>query len=68
MAAKVGDREEVWERCSFDAAHRALCALIDDDTILVGHNLHRFDRDAIAKRAPTSPLLALPTLDTLELS
>ena len=36
--------------------------------MLVGHNLHRFDRPQIAQRAPDSPLLALPTVDTLELS
>ena len=36
--------------------------------MLVGHNLHRFDRPQIAERAPRSPLLDLPTVDTLELS
>jgi hypothetical protein len=36
--------------------------------VLVGHNLQRFDRPALAKRRPDSPLLDMPTLDTLELS
>jgi ATP-dependent DNA helicase RecQ len=38
------------------------------DDVLVGHNLHRFDRPEIARRFPDSPLLELATLDTLELS
>jgi ATP-dependent DNA helicase RecQ len=68
MAARIDGREHVWEGGSFDAAHRALCALVGGGAILVGHNLHAFDRVEIAKRAPDSPLLALPTLDTLALS
>ncbi|MCB9695095.1 MAG: DEAD/DEAH box helicase [Alphaproteobacteria bacterium] len=58
----------MWTGLSFDAAHDRLAAWLRPDDILVGHNLQRFDRPAIAERRPSSPLLDLPTLDSLVLS
>ncbi|MEZ4331104.1 MAG: RecQ family ATP-dependent DNA helicase [Myxococcota bacterium] len=71
LAARRNGDERLWERdrgATFEQAHRDLAAWLRPDDILVGHNLHRFDRPAIAGRFPDSPLLRLPTLDTLELS
>ncbi|MCA9571358.1 MAG: hypothetical protein KC656_26140, partial [Myxococcales bacterium] len=68
MAARRGTEEQVWTGLSFDAAHDRLAAWLRPDDILVGHNLQRFDRPAIAERRPSSPLLDLPTLDSLVLS
>lgn len=60
--------ERVWRTRRFTDAHLGLVDLAAPGDVLVAHNLHRFDRPAIAERVPTSPLLALPTLDSLELS
>ncbi len=68
MAARRDGEERVWEQTRFADAHRALVAWLRADDVLVGHNLHAFDLPELAARAPGSPLLALPTLDTLELS
>lgn len=71
MAARREGEERVWERergVSFEKAHAELVAWRNPDDVLVGHNLHRFDRPAIADRQPDSPLLQMATLDTLELS
>ncbi len=69
MAAKRGPTERVWESGTpFQRAHAELLDWMGDSRVLVGHNLHRFDAAEIAKRAPDSPLLSLPAVDTLELS
>ena len=69
LAAKQGPTERVWESGTpFQRAHAELLDWMGDSRVLVGHNLHRFDADEIAKRAPDSPLLSLPAVDTLELS
>jgi ATP-dependent DNA helicase RecQ len=71
MAARRQGEERLWERekgAGFEKAHRELVSWLRPDDVLVGHNLHRFDRRAIEERDPDSPLLRLPTLDTLELS
>lgn len=71
LAARRNGEERLWERdcgASFSRAYHDLVAWLRPDDILVGHNLHRFDRPALAERFPDSPLLRLPTLDTLELS
>jgi len=69
MAARRVDGERVWPSgVRFEVAHRELVQWLRPDDVLVGHNLHRFDRPEIGKRAPDSPLLQLPTVDTLELS
>jgi ATP-dependent DNA helicase RecQ len=68
MAARRGTEERTWTKQAFGSAHTELASWVRPDDILVGHNLHRFDRPELAKRAPDSTLLALPTLDTLELS
>jgi len=69
MAARRGDESWLWgDGVPFAAAHDALVALVSAEDVLVGHNLHRFDRVKLAERFPASPLLGLPTLDTLELS
>src|SRR5690606_24926278 len=68
MAARRDGEERLWEGGRFEEAHRELVGWLRPDDVLVGHNLHRFDRPAIAARAPDSPLLRLPTVDTLELS
>ena len=48
--------------------HAALLELARPGDVLVGHNIHRWDLPAIARRIPDSALLSLPALDTLELS
>ncbi|MDJ0852250.1 MAG: RecQ family ATP-dependent DNA helicase [Myxococcota bacterium] len=71
MAARRQGEERLWERekgAGFDRAHRELVDWLRPDDILVGHNFQGFDRPAIAERWPDSPLLEVPTLDTLELS
>ena len=71
MAARRQGEERVWERkkgAGFERAHRELVGWLRPDDVLVAHNLHQFDRPAIAERASDSPLLGLPTIDTLELS
>lgn len=71
MAARRQGEERLWERekgAGFDKAHRDLIGWLRPDDVVVGHNLHRFDRPAIAGRWPHSPLLQMPTIDTLELS
>jgi len=71
MAARRRREERVWERergAGFERAHRELVGWMRPGDVLVGHNLHRFDRPAIEEREPGSPLLRMPTLDTLELS
>ncbi len=68
MAARRDGVERVWTRTRFDAAHRELTACLQPGDIWVGHNVHRFDRAAVADRNSDSPLLSLPTIDTLELS
>lgn len=68
LAARRGANDRVWTDTRFDTAHDELAATLHADDVLVGHNLHRFDRPAIAERRPNSPLLAVPTLDTLVLS
>ncbi len=71
MAARREGEERVWERengADFESAHRELVGWRRPDDVLVGHNLHRFDRPAIEERVPDSPLLQMATLDTLELS
>ncbi|MCK6506076.1 RecQ family ATP-dependent DNA helicase [Myxococcota bacterium] len=68
MAARRGEREQVWERGSFAQALAQVEGWIRPGDVLVGHNLHAFDRPQLQQRAPDSPLLALPTVDSLELS
>lgn len=69
MAARRDGDERLWpDGTRFDRAHAELCSWFRPDDLLVGHNLHRFDRPAIAARASSSPLLQLATLDSLELS
>lgn len=71
MAARRQGEERVWERergAGFERAHSELARWLRPDDVLVGHNLHRFDRPALKERLPDSPLLQMPTLDTLELS
>ncbi len=69
MAARRDGEERLWpDGVRFERAQAELCAWFRPDDLLVGHNLHRFDRPAIAERAPTSPLLQLATVDSLELS
>jgi ATP-dependent DNA helicase RecQ len=71
MAARRRGEEHLWQReqgAGFERAHRELVGWLRPDDVLVGHNLHRFDRRVIEERRPDSPLLHLPTLDTLELS
>lgn len=71
MAARRRGEERVWERergVSFERAHRELVGWLRPEDVLVGHNLHRFDRPAFEERNRDSPLLRMPTLDTLELS
>ncbi len=71
MAARRDCEERLWERAKgvvFDRAHRDLVDWLQPEDVLVGHNLHRFDRAAIGERWPDSPVLQMPTLDTLELS
>ncbi|MDJ0869070.1 MAG: RecQ family ATP-dependent DNA helicase [Myxococcota bacterium] len=71
LAARRKGEERLWERAKgadFKRAHKELLGWMRHGEILVGHNLHRFDRPAIAERWPDSPVLQMPTLDTLELS
>jgi ATP-dependent DNA helicase RecQ len=71
MAARRQGEERLWDReegAGFERAHRELVGWLRPDDVLVGHNLRRFDRPAIEQRRPDSPLLHIPTLDTLELS
>ena len=68
IAVRRDEVERVWENQWFETAHRQLVEFAQPDDVLVGHNIHRFDRLLIQENAPDSPLLALPTLDTLELS
>ena len=67
MAARRQGEERLWERergADFERAHRELVEWVRPDDVLVGHTLHRFDRPAIEERAPDSPLLNMPTLDS----
>ncbi len=68
VTPRKGYEERVWNGNRFDSAHAELVQWLQPNDIWVGHNVHQFDRPAIAQRKSDSPLLNLPTIDTLALS